>query len=129
LASRKGSQVIAYPDSQVAAFLAVHRGFRRLHIASRARLDLNEAEDIFVPADRLNFLMMPCSALVPCNHYISASPQIEIRVFFAASAGALMSGAFAIAVGGDPVNRAKSKLREAAREHWSKLQAHTANSL
>jgi hypothetical protein len=114
---------------EVVTLFSVYRGFRRLYVPRRPRLDLNEAQHLFVPADQVNFPVMASRAVISCDHYISASPQIEIGVFLSAPASSQMSGTFGIAVGGDPVNRPKSQLREAAREHWSRLQAHTANSL
>jgi len=104
-------------------FLPVHGSFRRLHVARGSGLDFDEAEDILVPADPVNLPMVSSCTVIPRNHHIAESPQIEISVFFAAPSSVLMSGAFGIPIGRDPVNRPNCQLSEAAGKHRSKLRA------
>jgi len=99
-----------------------------LHHASCA-LNFDEAENIFVPADQVNFSMMPGGAIVARDHYVTASPQIEICVFFPASSNAKMRRAFGIAAGDYPVNYPNDNLCKASRKHWLRVPTHLVNSL
>jgi hypothetical protein len=111
------------------ALFAINCGFRRLYISCRARLNLDEAQHILIPADQINFTMKPCRTVIPRNHHITFAAKVEIGVFFSAPASAEMCRAFGIPIGRNPIDCSKSKLGKAAGKHCSKLPERTANSL
>ena len=48
-------KVFTGDGEEVAAFVAIHGGFSGLYVAGGAGLDLDEAEDILMPGDQIDF--------------------------------------------------------------------------
>src|SRR5438045_9316525 len=90
-------------------FLAMYGGGSRFHVTRGARLHFDEAQHLPVPADQINFPMMARGTKVACDDDVSASPQIEISFFLAATSGHLMSGkVFESGPWSDPVKSGKT---------------------
>src|SRR5438045_460372 len=101
-----------------APFLAIYGGGSGFHVTRSAGLHFDEAQNLPVPADQINFPMMPRSAKVARDDDVSASPQIEISFFLAATAGHLMSGkVFEAGPWSDSVKQAEYGLGNAACKH------------
>ena len=55
-------------------------------------LDFDETEHVLVPADQINFSMMPRRAEIARDHDVAAATKVEVGVFLAATAGAKVGG-------------------------------------
>ena len=75
-------EVVAWP-------IEIHRGRSGLHVACGAGFDFDETEHVFVPANQINFPMMPGGPKIARDHDVAAAPEVEIRVFLATPAGRL----------------------------------------
>jgi len=71
-------------------FVPVYGRLRRLHIARRPSLNFNETKNIRVPADQVDLSPAARRPEIALDHHIAQLPQVEVCVFFALSAGALM---------------------------------------
>src|SRR4051794_8649101 len=56
-----------------------------------ASLDLNETQNIFVPADEVDFSMTAGRSEVTGHHHIAQSPEIKICILFPTTTGVQMS--------------------------------------
>src|SRR5215472_7900760 len=76
-------EFVRYADKSALLFL-VHGRMSGLEIARGARLDLDEAEDVAVPPNQVQFAPALRAAVVAGHHHVSLPPQIEVSFFFAA---------------------------------------------
>jgi len=118
-------QIIADNEANSTTLLAVHSGSRRLYVTRGAGFDFDKAKHVFVPADQINFAVMPRRPEISCNHDITAPSQIEVGFFFAATPGALMGVRVLgrIFAGGNSIEQAKDGLCYPAGEHEIRLEA------
>jgi len=108
---RKRSQVIPNDDAKVVSLLAIHSRGSGFHVTRSSRLHFNKAEDIVVPANQINFTMMPRRTVIACDHAVSAMAQVEISVFLTAFSGAEMGRSLRInLLRRDPIQQAKAGL-------------------
>jgi hypothetical protein len=70
--------------------MAVHRRFGSLHVNGCSGLNFNKTKNIVVPADQVDFSPLPHRAVVPGDDDVTQLAQMEVSVFFAVPAGALM---------------------------------------
>src|SRR5216683_3885688 len=89
---RKCAQIVANHHPDVVALLAVYGCGGKFYIAGCTSFDFDKAEHVLIPADQVNFSMMPWRAEVAGNHDVSATAQVEVGVLLTAPAGALMGG-------------------------------------
>lgn len=61
---------------------------------TRAGLDFDEAEYVFVPRDEIDFSVVAWGAEIACDHDIALTPQLEVGCFLATAAGTLVRGFF-----------------------------------
>ena len=124
-------QVFADYFAEIAALLAVHGGLGGFNVPSSARLDLDKAEHIFVPADEVNFSVMPRAAEVARNHNVPASAKVKIGVFLPATAGTVVSGNVLrhATLWSDAIKKTEDGLSDAAGEHLVRLAAEDVFSL
>src|SRR5438477_11606662 len=89
---RKRIQKISNHRADCTAFVAIYGGGSGFHVTRGARLYFNEAQNFPIPADQIDFPMMPRGAKVARDDDVSASPQIKISFFLAAPPGHWMGG-------------------------------------
>ncbi len=85
---RVRTKILATDGFDVASLLAIYRCSSRFDVVRGTGFDLAEAEHIFVPADEIDFAVMPRRAVVSRNHDVSTPAQIEISIFLSATTGA-----------------------------------------
>jgi hypothetical protein len=74
--------------------MPIDSGFGGLNVVGSTRLDLNEAQDIAIPRDQVDFPAAARRAEISRDHYIADPPQVKVSVFFSASPGVQMWGSF-----------------------------------
>ena len=113
-------EVIPGNRKQGALFVAIDGSFGRLHIVRGSSLDFDEAQHIFVPADKIDLAARMGRAEVAGDEDISAAAEVEVSVFFATAAGALVFRNFLRrkCVGAKPVEGTNGSVRNTARKHW-----------
>src|SRR5262249_6269201 len=77
---------------KIVALVIVHSRFRRKKLARSARLDLNEAECVAVPANDVQLAVAARRAIVARNDHISLPAQIEVSFLLTAAASLKMAG-------------------------------------
>jgi len=108
-------QTIADHSAQRPSLVSVHRSLSGLHVTRRPGLDFDEAEHVFVPADEINFAVMPRRPKIARHHHVPVTAQIEVGVFFSAAAGAVMRGILPrVFLPRNSIEKTKSGLREPA---------------
>jgi len=85
--TRNTAQELAGDISDVTFFLLVHRCLGRLDVVGGARLHFDEAQDVAVPANQVNFAVGVRRTVVAGDHDVAESTEIEVGVFFAALTG------------------------------------------
>jgi hypothetical protein len=70
--------------------VAVHCRLGRLYVERCTGFNLNKTKNIVVPADQVNFSPLPWRAVVSGHDDVTQLAKMEVSVFFAAPAGALM---------------------------------------
>ena len=117
------AQVFASHGKEFPAFVAIHGGFGRLHIAGSTGLDLDEAEYVPVPADEVDFAASIGRAEITGDHHVSELSQIEVGGFFSFAASAQVIGClvWSQSLRDDPVEDANDGVSEASGEHkWER---------
>jgi hypothetical protein len=82
---------LAHHLRDLAPFVPVYCRLRGFYIARGPRLNFNETKNIGFPADQVDLSPAPRRPEISLHHHITQLPQMKIRVFFALSAGALVS--------------------------------------
>ena len=113
------AQVFAGDGEQFAALLPVHCGFGGLHVVGGAGLDLDETQDVLVPANQVDFAATVGRTKIARDHGVSVSSKIEVGGFFTAPAGTQVLRAIVGRQGAarDPVEDANRSVSKAAGEH------------
>src|SRR5260370_17874732 len=88
----KRAPIVANHTPDVVALLAVYGCGGKFYIAGCTSFDFDKTEHVLIPADQVNFSMMPWRAEVAGNHDVSATAQVEVGVLLTAPAGALPGG-------------------------------------
>jgi hypothetical protein len=70
--------------------MAVHCRLGSLHVNGCSGLNLNKTNNIVVPADQVDFSPLPRRAVVPGHDDVTQPAEMEVSVFLAAPASALM---------------------------------------
>jgi hypothetical protein len=78
--------VFACDFGHFAPLVPVDRRYSGFHIVGCARLNFNKAKDIAVPPDQVDLAPAARGAKVARYHNVTAAPQVEVSVFFAAPA-------------------------------------------
>ena len=71
---RKMSQVFPSRGRELMPFVAIHGSFCGLNIVGSARLDFNEAKNVFMPSDKVDFAATAGRPEISRNHYVSQAP-------------------------------------------------------
>jgi hypothetical protein len=116
---RQMAEVFASHGKEFPAFVAIHSGFGRVHIAGSTGLDLDEAEHVPVPPDEVDFAATIGRVEITGDHHVSALSQIEVGGFFSFAAGAQVIGCLVWrqSLRGDPVEDANGGVSEASGKH------------
>ncbi len=128
---RQMTQIFLCYSIELTAFIAIHSGFGRLHIARRPRLHFDEAQHIPIPADEINLPPPPRRTKISRHHHIAKPPQIEISIFFTATPSPLMLRNFfrLQRVARQPIQRPNGRVRETAGKHENRsLHRHSRRS-
>jgi hypothetical protein len=80
--------------SHLARLVPVDGRFRWLHVRRRASLNFNEAKDISVSSDQVNFTPTTRRPKVARHHHIAEPTQVKVSVFFSSSPNVQMSRGF-----------------------------------
>ena len=115
------AQVFADHFAEVVALLAVHSSLGGFHLAGGSGFDLDETQYVSVPADEINFAVMPGRAEVPGYHNVPATAKIEIGVFLAAPAGAEVGWTIFASFRRNAVEQAQDCLSYSPRGHRLRL--------
>ena len=75
------AQVFASHGKEFAALLPVNCGFGGLHIVGGAGLDLDETQNVLVPANQVDLATTVGRTLVARDHGVSVSSKIEVGGF------------------------------------------------
>ncbi len=79
----QAAQVLARHFRDFPAFVPVHGCLGRLHILRCAGLNFNEAKNIAVPSDQIDFSPRASSAIVAGDHGIPELAEMKVRFLFA----------------------------------------------
>jgi hypothetical protein len=71
--------------------VTVHRRFRGFDLARAAAFHLDEAQNIAIPSNEINFASAEWRAKVAGNDHIAELSQVEVGIFFPPPANLLMS--------------------------------------
>ena len=82
------AQILAANGKEFLAFLPVNRGFGGLYVVSGASLDLDEAQDVLMPANEIDFAVTVRRTKIAGHHRVPAPSKIEVSVFLTTPAGA-----------------------------------------
>ena len=85
VAPRQRVQVVPDDLAQGTAFLTIDGGFGRLHVASGAGLDLDEAEHVAIPADKIDLTVVARRTVIARDYYVATAAQVEIGVLLTAA--------------------------------------------
>jgi hypothetical protein len=96
--------------------MAVHCRLGSLYVERRTGFNLNKTKYIVVPADQVNLSPLPWRAVVSGHDGVTQLAEMEVSVFFALPAGALMRGqcVWRQSMPGQPVEAADGSVRKAA---------------
>lgn len=111
-------------QSQFLLFGTVHSRFGRFYIASGSGFHFDKAEDVALPAHQIEFSAMVRRTIVASDDDVALAPEIEVGLFLAAAASALVgrSGVGGKGVTGEPVECAHNCVCEASAEHGSETR-------
>src|SRR5882724_10757303 len=83
-------QILVRHGDEFTLFVAIDCQMGGLDVAGGARLDLDEAEDVSLPANEVDFSATPKRAEISRDHDVSELAQVEVGRFFAPPPGLLM---------------------------------------
>ena len=86
------AQEVAGDLAQVVLLFAVDGGFGGLDGARGTGFHLDEAENVFVPADQIEFAAMIGRSVVAGDDNVAEAAEVEVGFFFAAAAGSEVLG-------------------------------------
>jgi hypothetical protein len=117
--SGKMAEIVSDYSGYFPSLVLIDSGFARLHVTRGAGFDFDEAENVFVPGDEVDFAAAARRAEVARYDRVAELSQVKVCGFFAPAPGELVSGSFVAreGAGGEPVECAKRRLDERAREH------------
>jgi len=112
-------EVIAGNADQRPLFVAVYGGLCGFYIVGGAGLYLDEAQDIFFPANQVDFSARIRRAKIPGDHHVPLLSQMEIGVLLTATPNAVaLEGLFVSErVLGEPVENFKHSASEMTGRH------------
>lgn len=84
------TQVIASDRDEIATLIFVNGSFGGLHIVRGAGFYFDKAQYFFVPSNEIDFSAAIWRAKISGDHDVALAAQVEVGVFFAAAAGALV---------------------------------------
>src|SRR6185312_291665 len=117
------AQVLARHIVKLSLLVGIHGGFGGLYVVRGAGFYFNEAEDVFVPGDEINFAAAVRRAKISRDHDIAEAAEIKVSGLFTGASGALMGrNVFrGESFGGEPVEGADGGVGEAAGGHGTTL--------
>src|SRR5208283_3679202 len=92
--ARRGhlAQEVAGNQQQLSLFVAIYGSFGGLHVARRASFHFDNTQDVPIPADQIEFAAIMWRTVISGDHGVSPAAQVEISVFLAPPASALVRG-------------------------------------
>jgi hypothetical protein len=104
------TEIIARDGCDLSALVAVDGGLAWLDVACAAGFHFDEAENIFVPADEIDFSAAARGAEISRDDRVADLTQVEVRGLFAAAPGQLVRRRLARRQGevGEPIERSES---------------------
>jgi len=90
----EAAQIFPHDSRYLAPLVPVDGRDPGLYVQSGSRLHLHKAEDIVFPSDEIDFSPAARRAVISRHHGVAQLPQMKVRRFFSALAGAMMRGQF-----------------------------------
>ena len=122
------TQIFATNGEEFPAFLPVDCGFGGLYVVSGAGLDLDEAQDVVIPANQIDFAATVRRTEIAGHHRVFTPSKIEVSVFLTTPAGAQVARTLLGWQGSarNPVKNADRGVCEATGDHRRKRAVFVA---